>query len=117
MRGPTIESRDNLRGLVKLLIKGGRIIDPSQQIDQRSDLLIEGGSVKSIGDALDADGADVFDADGLVVAPGFVDLHVHLREPGEEYKETIASGSAAAVAGGFASICAMPNTKPVNDNA
>ena len=102
---------------VKLLIKGGRIIDPSQQIDKISDLLIEDGRVKSIGDSLLDDGAEVFDASGLIVAPGFIDLHVHLREPGEEYKETIASGAAAAVAGGFTSICAMPNTKPVNDNA
>ena len=61
--------------------------------------------------------AEVFDANGLIVSPGFIDLHVHLREPGEEYKETIASGAAAAVAGGFTSICAMPNTRPVNDNA
>lgn len=109
---------------MKLLIKGGRIIDPSQQIDKIADLLIEHGRVKSIGDSLPgsagilpASDAEVFDADGLIVAPGFIDLHVHLREPGEEYKETIASGAAAAVAGGFTSICAMPNTKPVNDNA
>ena len=100
-----------------LLIKGGRIIDPSQQIDMIADLLIDGGDVKSIGDSLRDDGAEVFDARGSVVAPGFIDLHVHLREPGEEHKETIASGAAAAVAGGFTSICAMPNTKPVNDNA
>jgi dihydroorotase len=102
---------------VRLLIKGGRIIDPSQQIDKVSDLLIDDGRVNSIGDSLIDDGAEVFDASGLIVAPGFIDLHVHLREPGEEYKETIASGAAAAVAGGFTSICAMPNTKPVNDNA
>lgn len=102
---------------MKLLIKGGRVIDPSQQIDRIADLLIEDGRVKSIGDApIDDDGA-IVDASGLIVAPGFIDLHVHLREPGEEYKETIASGAAAAVAGGFTSICAMPNTKPVNDNA
>ena len=101
---------------MKLLIKGGRIIDPSQQIDRISDLLIEDGLVKSI-DSPDDDTAQIFDASGLIVAPGFIDLHVHLREPGEEYKETIASGAAAAVAGGFTSICAMPNTKPVNDNA
>lgn len=101
---------------MRLLIKGGRIIDPSQQLDRIADLLIEDGRVKSIGDSLHDDGGEVFDASGLIVAPGFIDLHVHLREPGEEYKETIASG-AAAVAGGFTSICAMPNTKPVNDNA
>jgi len=109
---------------VSLLIKGGRIIDPSQQIDKISDLLIEDGRVKAIVDSppggagiLPASDADVFDARGLIVAPGFIDLHVHLREPGEEYKETIASGAAAAVAGGFSSICAMPNTRPVNDSA
>jgi dihydroorotase len=112
---------------VRLLIKGGRIIDPSQQLDRIANLLIEDGQVKSIEDSspvepgsagiLPASGAEVFDATGLIVAPGFIDLHVHLREPGEEYKETIASGAAAAVAGGFTSICAMPNTKPVNDNA
>jgi dihydroorotase len=102
---------------VKLLIKGGRGIDPSQQLDRTTDLLVEDGRVKSIGDNLSGEGAELFDATGLVVAPGFIDLHVHLREPGEEYKETIASGAAAAVAGGFTSICAMPNTLPVNDNA
>ena len=107
---------------MRVLIKGGRVIDPSQQIDRKADLLIEDGRVASIveappGDDLPSDGAEVLDAAGLIVAPGFIDLHVHLREPGEEYKETIASGAAAAVAGGFTSICAMPNTRPVNDNA
>ncbi len=102
---------------MKLLIKGGRIIDPSQQLDKTADLLIEDGRVSSIEDSSNDDGLEVFDASGLIVAPGFIDLHVHLREPGEEYKETIASGAAAAVAGGFTSICAMPNTRPVNDNA
>lgn len=104
-------------GHLRLLIKGGRIIDPSQQIDRTADLLIEDGLVKSIDDSISIEGVQIFDATGLVVAPGFIDLHVHLREPGEEYKETIASAAAAAVAGGFTSICAMPNTTPVNDNA
>jgi dihydroorotase len=99
------------------LIQGGRIIDPSQQIDRTADLLIEDGLLKSIDDSISIEGVEIFDAAGLIVAPGFIDLHVHLREPGEEYKETIASGVAAAVAGGFTSICAMPNTMPVNDNA
>src|SRR2546423_8391417 len=103
--------------MMKRLIKGGRIIDPSQSLDKTADLLIEAGRVKAIGNDLAAAGADVFDASGWVVARGFIDLHVHLREPGEEYKETIATGAAAAVAGGFTAVCAMPNTKPVNDNA
>jgi len=106
---------------VKLLIKGGRIIDPSQQIDKVADLLIEDDRIDSIIPVNSSQASSsemrIFDAGGLVVAPGFIDLHVHLREPGEEYKETIASGAAAAVAGGFTSICAMPNTKPVNDHA
>ena len=102
---------------MRLLIKGGRIIDPSQQMDRTADLLIEDGLVKSIDDSISIEGVEILDAAGLIVAPGFVDLHVHLREPGDEYKETIASGVAAAVAGGFTSICAMPNTTPVNDNA
>ncbi len=102
---------------MKLLIKGGRIIDPSRNIDEAGDLLIEEGRVKAPGDGAASKEAEIFDASGLVVAPGFIDLHVHLREPGEEYKETIATGAAAAVAGGFTSICAMPNTIPVNDNA
>ena len=104
---------------MKLLIKGGRIIDPSQQIDKVADLLIDDDRIDSIIPVNSAQASElrIFDAGGLVVAPGFIDLHVHLREPGEEYKETIASGAAAAVAGGFTSICAMPNTKPVNDHA
>jgi dihydroorotase len=102
---------------MKLLIKGGIIIDPSQGMEEVADLFVENGQVSEIGRDLQVEGAEVFDAGGLMVSPGFVDLHVHLREPGEEYKETIASGVKAAVAGGFTSICAMPNTKPVNDNA
>lgn len=101
---------------MKLLIKGGRIIDPSQAINKTADLLIEDGRVSSINEDLQAEGAEIFDASGLIVCPGFIDLHVHLREPGEEYKETIATGAAAAIAGGFTSVCAMPNTNPVNDN-
>lgn len=107
---------------MKLLIKSGRIIDPSQGIDKIADLLIEDGRIAALVDGSNrdertADTAQVFDATGFIVTPGFIDLHVHLREPGEEYKETIASGAAAAIAGGFTSICAMPNTRPVNDNA
>lgn len=102
---------------MKLLIKGGTIIDPSQGMEEITDLLVENGRVSEIGKDLQVEDAEVFDANGLMVSPGFIDLHVHLREPGEEYKETIASGLKAAVAGGFTSICAMPNTKPVNDNS
>ncbi len=101
---------------MKLLIKGGRLIDPQSGFDRVADLLIEDGRVAQVGSDLPDSGIEVFDAAGLIVAPGFIDLHVHLREPGEEYKETVASGAEAAVAGGFTSICAMPNTKPVNDN-
>jgi len=100
-----------------LLIKNGTIIDPSQSLESKQDLLIRDGRVEAIGESLDADGAEIFDASGLIVAPGFIDLHVHLREPGFEYKETIASGARAAVAGGFTSVCCMPNTEPVNDNS
>jgi len=102
---------------VKLLIRGGRVIDPAEHIDETADLLIEDGRIAMLRPDLLVEGAEVFSAGGLIVTPGFIDLHVHLREPGEEYKENIASGAAAAVAGGFTSICAMPNTKPVNDNA
>src|SRR5437899_11183603 len=104
---------------MRLLIQNGYVIDPSQGINSGKNLFIEDGRVAGFSAYSDGvpEGAEVFDATGLVIAPGFIDLHVHLREPGEEYKETIASGAAAAVAGGFTSICAMPNTKPVNDSA
>src|SRR5262247_300268 len=100
-----------------LLIKNGIIIDPSQSLEKSKDLLIRDGRVEDIDESLDSEGAEIFDAAGLIVAPGFIDLHVHLREPGFEYKETIASGARAAVAGGFTSVCCMPNTNPVNDNS
>jgi dihydroorotase len=103
---------------MRLLIANGYVVDPTQNVNGGRDVLIEDGRVvellKSGGGV--PEGAEVFDATGLIVAPGFIDLHTHLREPGQEYKETIASGAAAAVAGGFTSICAMPNTDPVNDN-
>ena len=99
-----------------LLIKNGRIIDPSSSVDQVSDLLIENGKVSRIGRDIQAPGTLRLDATGLIVAPGFVDIHVHLREPGREDEETIESGSQAAVAGGFTAICCMPNTDPVNDS-
>lgn len=101
----------------KLVIKGGRIVDPSQNLDQRCDLAIEEGLIRELAPEIDATGSEVFDASGLIVAPGFIDIHVHLREPGFEHAETIESGSRAAAAGGFTSVCCMPNTQPVNDNA
>ena len=97
---------------VKLLIRSGRLIDPTQDLDDESDLLIEDGVVGRVGGKIDAGGAEVIDARGLVVCPGLVDMHVHLREPGREDEETIASGTAAAVHGGFTSVAAMPNTQP-----
>jgi len=103
---------------VKLLIANGYLIDPSQGVNGGKDLLIEDGRVVGLPNRSDAapEDTEVFDATGLVIAPGFIDLHVHLREPGQEYKETIATGAAAAVAGGWTTICAMPNTDPVNDS-
>lgn len=104
---------------MRLLIANGHLIDPSQGQNSGKNLLIEDGRVSawlSPGDA-PPENCDVIDAKGLVVAPGFIDMHVHLREPGHEHKETIASGTAAAVAGGWTAVCAMPNTSPVNDNA
>jgi dihydroorotase len=101
----------------KLLIKNGRIIDPASGRDQAGDILIKNGLIVRIGENLHATGAIAFDASGLVVAPGFIDMHVHLREPGFEHSETIETGARAAAAGGFATICAMPNTAPVNDDA
>jgi dihydroorotase len=99
-----------------LLVRGGRVIDPKNQVDRLADVLIEGGKVVEVGTGLRAPAdATIIDATGKVVAPGFVDLHVHLREPGQEYKEDIASGSRAAVAGGFTTMCCMPNTTPTND--
>ena len=99
-----------------LLIKNGRIIDPASGRDGPADVLIEDSRFKAVGRKLEA-GAEVLDASGLMVAPGFIDMHVHLREPGIEHSETIETGARAAAAGGFTSICCMPNTLPVNDNA
>jgi dihydroorotase len=100
-----------------LLISHGTIIDPSQALEAKRDLLIRDGRVAVIGENINTEDLEVFDASGLIVAPGFIDLHVHLREPGFEYKETIETGARAAVAGGFTTVCCMPNTKPVNDNS
>jgi dihydroorotase len=101
---------------VVVLIKGGQVIDPGR-FNGPADVLIENGKIAAIGPKLSVPrDAKVIDAKGCLVLPGFVDLHVHFREPGFEYKETIESGTAAAVAGGFTSVCCMPNTNPVNDN-
>jgi len=101
----------------KLIIKNGRVVDAAQDMDRICDIAIEDGLIREIADAIDTTGAQTFDASGLIVAPGFIDMHVHLREPGFEHAETIETGARAAAAGGFTSICCMPNTKPVNDNA
>ncbi len=101
----------------KILLSGGRVVDPSQSLDDVRDVLLVDGKVASIGVGIDApEDARVVDCGGLVVAPGLIDVHVHLREPGEEHKETIATGAAAAAAGGFTAVCAMPNTDPPIDD-
>jgi dihydroorotase len=103
---------------MKLLFKGGRVIDPGNGRDGDFDLLIDNGVVSRIGKDLPVDGASVFQVKrGWIVAPGLIDIHVHLREPGQEHKETIATGTASAVAGGFTAVACMPNTEPVNDHA
>ena len=102
--------------MTALLIRGGRVIDPAQGIDAVRDVLVRDGRIAEIGEHLVAADATVLDAANAIVAPGFIDMHVHLREPGQSHKETIASGSAAAVAGGFTAVCAMPNTTPAMDS-
>ncbi len=100
-----------------LLIKNGRVIDPASQTDAALDVLLDGERIAQVGKQIHAPQAEILNAEGLVVAPGFIDLHCHLREPGEETSETIATGVRAAARGGFTAVCPMPNTKPVNDNA
>jgi dihydroorotase len=100
----------------RLLLKGGRVIDPGQGVDATLDVLISEDTIAEVGPRLSGRGAQVLEMKGLVVCPGFIDIHTHLREPGQEHKETIASGTRAAAAGGFTAVCAMPNTEPVNDN-
>ena len=101
---------------MRLLIKNGRVIDPSSKTDDTLDLLIERGKIVDIKTKIESKGVKVIDASRLVVAPGFIDMHVHLREPGQEDKETLFTGALAAAKGGFTSIACMPNTNPVNDN-
>jgi dihydroorotase len=103
-----------------LLIKNGRVLDPASKTDAALDILIDGEQIAELapaGKISRTDNAEVFDAAGLIVAPGFIDMHVHLREPGQENSETIETGTLAAARGGFTAVCCMPNTKPVNDNA
>jgi dihydroorotase len=100
-----------------LLLRGGRVVDPSRSVDEVTDLLLTAGKIEAAGRGLGRpDGAEVLDCAGLIVAPGFIDTHCHLREPGREDVETIATGARAAAAGGFTAVCAMPNTEPVTDN-
>src|SRR5262245_61048492 len=99
-----------------LIIRNGRVIDPTQRLDASVDLLLVDGSVAQLGSGLQHDSAAEFDASGLIVCPGLIDVHVHLREPGGEHKETIKTGARAAAAGGFTAVCAMPNTDPPIDD-
>jgi len=101
----------------RLLIRHARVVDPAQRLDVGRDILVVDGVIAKLAERIDDPAAEVIDAAGLIAAPGFIDAHVHLREPGFEYKETVASGAAAAVAGGFTAVCCMANTVPVNDNA
>jgi len=103
-----------------LLIKNGRVLDPASKTDTALDVLVDAETIKEVapaGKIVAPQNAEVFDASGLIVAPGFIDLHAHLREPGQESSETIETGTRAAARGGFTAVCCMPNTKPVNDNA
>ena len=103
---------------MRLIIRNGRVIDPGQQLDRICDIALEDGVIRLLDEKIANPGSsEEFDATGMIVAPGFVDIHVHLREPGFEHAETIESGSRSAAAGGFTSICCMPNTQPINDNA
>jgi dihydroorotase len=103
--------------MLQLLIRHGRVIDPASDTDKPADVLITDGAIDVVGVGIRAPDATILDATGLIVAPGFIDMHVHLREPGFEHAETIETGARAAAAGGFTSICCMPNTLPVNDSA
>src|SRR5215469_6078046 len=100
----------------RLLIKNGRVIDPASGLDAQADVLVEDGRIAAVRPAISAGDAELIDAAGTIVAPGFIDMHVHLREPGIEHAETIETGGKAAAAGGFTTICCMPNTIPVNDS-
>ena len=102
--------------MARIFIKGGRVLDPHTGRDERADVLVDDGLIAAVGLDQEPRGAEVVDATDCWVAPGFVDMHTHLREPGQEYKEDLASGGRAAVAGGFTSVACMANTEPVNDD-
>lgn len=102
---------------MKQILKGGRVIDPANNIDKIADVAFENGVIVEVGENLAADGAEVIDVTGKVVTPGLIDMHVHLREPGQEAKEDFLSGSSAAAAGGYTTVATMPNTRPVIDDA
>ncbi len=103
---------------MQLLLKGGRVVDPANGVDGMLDILIEDGKISRVGRDLPVNGAHVYEVPpGGIVAPGLIDIHVHLREPGQEHKETVATGAASAVAGGFTAVACMPNTDPINDHA
>ena len=101
---------------MKLLIKNGRVINPATNIDEVMDVLVVDGIVEKLEKNINDDADKIIDADKCWVTPGFIDVHVHLRDPGYEYKETIATGTRAAAKGGFTTICCMPNTNPVTDS-
>ena len=103
---------------MRLILKGGRVVDPANSVDGSFDVMVENGVISRIGKDIPVDGAEVYDVPaGAIVAPGLIDIHVHLREPGQEHKETVATGTLSAVAGGFTAVACMPNTDPVNDHA
>ncbi len=101
---------------MKLLLKNGRVLDPGSGLDERRDVLIEDGRITGLERGIDASDSEILDVSGLVVCPGFIDMHVHLRQPGQEWKETVATGTRAAAAGGFTTVACMPNTVPVNES-
>ena len=102
---------------MKLLLKSGRVVNPATNFNDMVDILIEDEKIVKIGADLQSDDAEIFDATGLIIAPGLIDMHVHLREPGQEAKEDIGSGTRAAAAGGITTVACMPNTSPVIDNS
>ena len=103
---------------MRLILKGGRVVDPANSVDGRFDVMVEDGVISRIGKEIPVEGAEVYEVPaGAIVVPGLIDIHVHLREPGQEHKETVATGTASAVAGGFTAVACMPNTDPVNDHA